>query len=149
MKTEMLIAKLTEATSTPTVPHEVTDGKYGSYPCCRATYKRLKLLNFLLFMTKRQRAAEDRYYAKDPKNRVIRKQNKVKLDKPIPLPEPVEPFLPMTGDSFNALEIELSYMKSRYPQKKEDVKPLTLPPARIDELLALVLNRVAPQEVAA
>ena len=147
MKTEMLSNKLTEALATTTPPHEVCEGKFGWYPCCRETYKKLKLLNFLLLLSKRQEAAQERYYRKLPQNRVIRKQNKVKLEKPIPLPEPVEPFLfSLNAEKKDAWMVEESYRASRYPKPtKEDVLNVRLlSSARIDELLALAAGRVCP-----
>ncbi len=147
MKTEMLMNKLAEALTVPTPPHEVCEGKFGWYPCSRETYKKLKLLNFLLLLSKRQEAAQERYFRKLPQNRVIRKMNKVKLEKPIPLPEPVEPFLfSANAEKKDGWMVEDSYRAARYPKAtREDVANVRLlSPARIDELLALAAGRAMP-----
>jgi hypothetical protein len=147
MKIDMLKAKVTDVLACPTAPHEVTPGKFGWYPCSWQMYRKIKLLNFLLLLSKRQEAARDRYFGKLPHNRVIRKEGKVKLPKPIPIPEPLEPYLFLANaEKKDAWKLEEDYRSARFPKaSREEVVPLKLSPARIDELLALAAGRLMPQ----
>jgi hypothetical protein len=130
--------------NTPTPSHEVSQSKWGFYPCCWQTYQKLRVLNFLGLLCLRQEAAYERWARKLPGNRVIRKQGKVLLEKPIPIPEPKSPALFNIGaEKKDQWKVGNSYRTAKYPKATAaEVEKLDISPARIDELLSLARQRL-------
>src|SRR5476651_1091711 len=88
-----VLEKLETAMKTKTPPHQPTQGKWGWYLCCYDTYQKLRLLNYLWLLARKNQAAADRYFDKLPCNRVIRKRNGTILATPEQMPEPKNPIL--------------------------------------------------------
>lgn len=105
--------------------------RFGFHPCSYETYRKLKRLNFLVYMSRRQDAAWERWHRKKPENRVIKRrlpaaydeQNKCWIRQAYeiigPRPEPITCII----GSFLATKIEEDYRRSRQPVGSESVVP--------------------------
>jgi hypothetical protein len=123
-------------------------GKYGYHPCDWQTYQKLKKINMALTEAIHMKAAWERWYMKEERNRVIRKRIKdsngqvIGYEDPIPCPEP--PLCPVFStkivnmskwdkhhvyhkDPVEVISIELTklpiyedYRKARYPSASEE-----------------------------
>ena len=119
------------------IPNEVFEGKYGFYPCSYETYRQIKRLNFISFKAVQRQAEWERWYRKQPQNRVIREWIKDEKGRKIgskiigPRLEPIRiPTHNIPG------YIENMYKLARYPKvKKEDVEYLGYTAQEIDTFL--------------
>lgn len=135
------------------VSENVHKGRFGYYPCDYETFKKLKALHKLAWKALYETAAFNRWYRKEPQNRVIRKKIRnsagqvVGYAAPVARPQPqlTSPFglFGLGGNSgFAGLAPELEdvisdYRNARMPRKTpEEVRPLRLSMAQIDEFLA-------------
>ena len=125
-------------------------GRWGWYACDKETYKKLKRLNYLLFLHQRVSAAYDRWAMKDPQNRISKKWSRNDKGQKIGytlgevIPEPKK-----GCDAFNErvqtgkwTYVSISslicedYRNARYPKATaEEVKPVVLIADKIDNLL--------------
>ncbi len=116
-------------TATITVPQS----KRGYHSCNFEDFKKIKLLHKHYWIAKRREAAHQRYVRKQPQNRVIRKQNKILLTKPIPMPVP---FFPAIYSKILKKAIVPLYQQARHPQPTaEEVKSLPISIKQVEEWL--------------
>jgi hypothetical protein len=112
----------------------VNQGKYGFHTCSYEDFKKIKLLHKHYWLAKLAEGNHKRYYRKDPQNRVIRKQNKVLLATPIPLPAP---FFPTVYVTLLKKAVVPFYQQARHPQPSaEHIKPLPISMSQVNSLLA-------------
>lgn len=113
-----------------TIAHQ---GRWGFHPCSYEDFKKIKLLHKHFWIAKKIQAAFNRYHAKQPQNRVIRKQKGVPLTKPLPMPEP---WFPSIYDKLLKKDVVGLYQQARKPHETADtVKMLPLFITVVDELL--------------
>jgi len=122
------------ATMTETTTGNVHKSRWGFHPCSYEDFRKIKLLHKHYWLAKIAEAAHERYYRKLPHNRVIRKMNKIVLEKPIPMPVP---FFPAIYEKILKKPIVPLYQQARHPQPTEDqVKPLAISMSQVNVWLA-------------
>ena len=119
---------------------ETHESRWGFHSCSYETYQKLRKLNYWSFLTKKAQARHDRWYRKEPQNRVIRKTLCNELGQKIgsevvgTAPEPKVPDLFRDSLSIQKV-IEKDYRAAKFPVgKEEDVTPLSLEISAINDL---------------
>lgn len=116
------------------LPAGVHQSRWGFHPVSAEDFRKIKLLHKHYWIAKRRVAAHARWSRKLPQNRVIRKENKVKLAKPIPIPEP---WCPKVYRDILSKPIVPLYQQARHPQADaRTVKPLAISMSQIEAWLA-------------
>lgn len=115
--------------------------RWGFHPCCHQDFLKIKLLHKHYWLAKIAEAAYNRYYNKQPQNRFIRKQNKILLTNPIPMPVP---FFPAVYAKILKKPIVPVYQQARHPlPNSEMVKPLLISMSQVRELLTEIEEAIA------
>lgn len=105
-------------------PTKVHQSKWGYHALSREDFKKVKLLHKHYWIAKLRVAVYERWDRKMPQNRVIRKKDKVVLEKPIPIPEP---WCPKIYQDLIQKPIVPLYQQSRLPSEDPaSVKPLII-----------------------
>ena len=126
---------------------QVFQSRWGYHPCDRGLFLKLKEIMKYHWQARRMLAEWERWYRKEPQNRVIRKWIKddngrkcgyeVVGPKPEPKTCPLFKYKDRWGQvSFGGEAFLADYQNARNPKAQEDVKPLTHTIAQIDQLLA-------------
>jgi hypothetical protein len=116
------------------LPAGVFQSRWGFHPIGGNDFQKIKLLHKHYWIAKRRVAAHARWNRKLPKNRVIRKENKTKLEKPIPIPEP---WCPKVYRDIITKPIVPLYQQARHPQSDpRAVKPLAISVSQVELWLA-------------
>ncbi len=139
------------------IENGVHKGKYGYYPCDFETYRKLKEINKHFEKEKHQVGNWNRWAAKLPKNRLLRrwlrndKNQRIGVEILGPKPEPI--LSRIFSDiktfaygrnlaQFTRQDIPYEYSKARYPKSRpEDVLPLLITQSEIDTILARINNQ--------
>lgn len=137
MKKSLLLSKLEAAVACPTPPHEACKSRWGFHGASWETFQKLRLLNYLRLDGMTREANLARWEAKLPCNRVVRREGKVMLPKPVPIPMPKRSLL--SGRSVAWIYEE--YWAVKMPVGLlENVVPVRVGPAVIDEMLVFALT---------
>lgn len=127
------------------------EGKYGFYPCDWQTYYKLKIINMAYNKALHNKAIWDRWYRKQPQNRVIRAKLRdsngrvvgYKISKPLPEPKVCSVFCKKVDNKVEIIDFPIytDYRKARYPVKAEEAcEGLSLRMDIINELFEKVKN---------
>lgn len=108
--------------------------RWGYHACNYQDFLKIKLLHKHYWLAKYAEAAYNKFYAKQPQNRLIRKSNKILLTNPIPMPVP---FFPNIYAKLLKKPIVPAFQQARHPMPtQEHVKPLLISMSQVNELLA-------------
>jgi hypothetical protein len=112
--------------------------RWGYHPCDYATYGKLKAIHRAFWEGRRLLAAQGRYLAKQPHNRVLRAGGVVLG----PRPEPVVPDV-VREICASRYDIPREYHNARHGRPQDEVKPLGIPAAVIERWASQLASAVA------